>query len=472
LADDFRVARELETEASGNPFDVLRALSGVAATVIQNAANELSVPDLSVEWAVALLIYCATDPYKDRVGGGGADRQAALALPLVLLQTDNDQLLAELPRDATEGLVVLAAALTAGTSSPAIDVRQNTAEGLRVISGQPCEQMADGRCWHELLWQAIEAGARSVALGDRFENLRRQMEPIIGDVVVALAERPVRDLMLTHIAPAAICTLDAAQGETCIKARAERLRDGLLDAYARTACHWAEKHNYHLGHEQHASFASAVLRWAAAVDRPVIMELAKRLQASPDAQADYLHTLTIVATHETHFVPSLVEVWPPLMEGGLANLRVAPTTRRLRPDEKRLQSLIPSPSAFGYPNNLDAVLAKARANWFPLIAISDHMDEWLERACGQMACVDALVGFLEALPIQEQVAPGLEWIRRLVVDEDGTARTSGFLLVSWLARLRDSPILRLEANPTYRTIVDALVLSNFRGARELQRRDE
>ncbi len=477
LADDFRAARNLESEPLDEPLDILQALAGVAAAVFQNAANGLSVPDLSLEWAFSLLIYCATGPYKDQFGGEqlyfyGADRQAALALPLAFVDTDDEQHPAEPPREATEALTVLAAALTAGTSSPSIEVRQNAAEGLRVISGQPCWQMAEGRCWHELLWPAIEAGARSVALGDRFENLRRQMEPIIGDVFVALAERPVRHLMLTHIAPAAICTLDAAQGETCIKARAERLRDGLLDAYARTACHWAEEHNYHLRHEQHASFASAVLRWAAATDRPVVVELAERLCASPDAQADYLHALTIVATHETHFVPSLVEVWPQLMELGLANLRVAPTTRRLRPDEKLLQNLIPSPSAFGYPDDLDAVLARARANWFPLIAISSHMDEWLERACGQMSCVDALVGFLQAQPVQEQVAPGLEWVRSLVVDEDGTARTSGFLLVSWLAQLRDSPILGLESKPTYRAIVDALVLSNFRGARELQRRDE
>ena len=476
LADDFRAARKLETEVLGEPFDMLRTLAGVAAAVFQNAANGLSVPELSVEWALPLLVDCATNHYISRFGAdqlflAGADRQAALVLPLALVHTDDEQLPAERRSDVTEAFVILAEALIAGTTSPAVEVRQNAAEGLRAISRQPCGQMVDGRCWHELLWQAIEAGARSVALGDSFEDGRRQIEPINGDIGVALAERPVRDLMLTHIAPAAICTLDAAQGETCIKARAERLRDSLLDAYARVACHWAEE-QYDWRDEQHASFASAVLRWAAGADRPVVVELAERLCASPNAQADYLHALTIVATHEAHFVPALVKVWPQLMELGLAHLRVAPPIGRLRPDEKLLQNLIPSPSASGYPDDLDAVLAKARANWFPLIAVSGHMDEWLERAGGEMMCVDSLVGFLQAQPVQEQVARGLEWVRRLAVDEDGTARTSGFLLVSWLTRLRDSPMLSLESNPTYRVIVDALVLSNFKGARELQRRDE
>jgi hypothetical protein len=474
LANDFRTARELEAELLDDPLDMLRTLAGVAAAVFQTAANGLSVPDLSVEWAFPLLVDCATLPYRNWLGeqafSDGPDRQAALALPLALLRTD-EQLPAETPRNGTEALLAFAAALTAGTSSPSIEVRQNAAEGLRVISGQPCEQMADARCWHELLWQAIEAGARSVTLGDRSEDGGWQIEPIVGDVVITLAERPVRDLMLTHITPAAICALDAAQGDTCIKARAERLRDGLLDAYVRAACYWAEE-NYDWRYEQQASFASAVLRWAAVADRPIVIELAERLGTSPDAQADYLHALIIVATHETQFVPSLVKVWPQLMELGLVQFRVVPPTRHSWPAEKLLQKLIPSPSAFGFPNDLDAVLAKARANWFPLIAISGHMDEWLKWARGEMACVDELVGFLQAQPVQEQVEPGLEWIRRLVVDEDGTAQTSGFLLVSWLARLRDSPILRLEAQPSYRAIVDALVLSNFKGARVLQQRDE
>jgi hypothetical protein len=277
--------------------------------------------------------------------------------------------------------------------------------------------------------------------------------------------------MLTHIAPAAICTLDAARNETCIKARAERLRDALLDAYARAARHWAEK-NYDWRDEQHASFASALLRWAEVADRPVIVELAERLHASPDAQADYLHALIIVATHEAHFVPTLVAVWPQLMESGLAPLRGASRTLRLRRAEKLVQNLIPSPSAFGYTEDLDATLERARANWFPRNAITEHIDEWLARSRGQRACVDSLVGFLQALPLEEQVAPGLEWVHRLVVDENGTARTSGFLLVGWLTRLRDSSSLRLESRPTYRAIVDALVLSGFRRARDLQQRDE
>ena len=76
--------------------------------------------------------------------------------------------------------------------------------------------------------------------------------------------------MLSHIVPAAICVLDASRSHTCIRARAERLRDPLLDAYARAACYWAENH-YEWSNEQHAAFASALLLWAVDDDPQVVV---------------------------------------------------------------------------------------------------------------------------------------------------------------------------------------------------------
>jgi hypothetical protein len=63
-------------------------------------------------------------------------------------------------------------------------------------------------------------------------------------------------------------------------------------------------------------------------------------------------------------------------------------------------------------------------------------------------------------------------MRYLVISENGAAQTSGFLLVNWLSELRDSQILDTETWPDFHAIVDGLVLSNYSGARDLQRRDE
>jgi hypothetical protein len=89
-----------------------------------------------------------------------------------------------------------------------------------------------------------------------------------------------------------------------------------------------------------------------------------------------------------------------------------------------------------------------------------------------MFAVDSLVGFLQTLPIRDQLQSGLDWVRTLLVNDDGTASTSGFLLVGWLGTMREPAAVEESARRTYRTIVDALVLSNFKGARALQRLDE
>lgn len=258
--------------------------------------------------------------------------------------------------------------------------------------------------------------------------------------------------MLSHIVPAAICVLDASRSHTCIRARAERLRDPLLDAYARAACYWAENH-YEWSNEQHAAFASALLLWAVDDDPQVVVDLAARLRTSPGALSHCLHALVIVATFETGFVPVLAKVWPLVMEIGLTSVR-DPASREA---ERLVRDLMPSPTGFGSLSDPDAVLANARASWFSMHAISEHIQEWLARAAGEMLAVDALVGFLWAQPIRQQAQPGLEWVQRLIVDDDGTASTSGFLLAGWLSQLRESSVLDTSTGPTYRSIVDALV---------------
>jgi len=103
--------------------------------------------------------------------------------------------------------------------------------------------------------------------------------------------------------------------------------------------------------------------------------------------------------------------------------------------------------------NFDAILRTAAARWFPMTAVTENIQAWLSRACGEMSAVDALVGFLRSQPIETQATPGLEWIQILIVDRDGTALTCGCLLVGWLSEFRDSRIVNVTANPSYRAIV-------------------
>jgi hypothetical protein len=104
--------------------------------------------------------------------------------------------------------------------------------------------------------------------------------------------------------------------------------------------------------------------------------------------------------------------------------------------------------------------------------VTGSIDEWVVLARNSRMSVDALVGLLQAQPLAAQAEPGLNWVHGLVVAEDGTARSSGFLLVEWLEALRESRVLGTTTWPKYRAIVDALALGDFGNARELQRRDE
>lgn len=453
------------------------AISGVAGAVVAGVADDRSDLAADVPWAVSVLIDSLLNPFLDdfpsdrSINPDGADRKAALALSRVLL-LDFGHLTGGGSRKAAIELErKIENALRAAASSFFVEVRENACESLRHVFYHPCSPMPSGRCRHELAWIAAEQSARTVLLGKESKLGRRQIDPITGDLQRELAAAREADLLLNHITPAAICALDAAQSNSCVKERAELLQERLLDAYGRAACYWAEK-NYDWSDEQHAAFASAVLRAAASGETAIVMAVANRLSPSPSALGDYLNALTRVMTYESNLVEPLRRAWPQLMQLGLTRLNQPGTLDDRYDAQALIRNLIPAPRPSTYIGNFDEVLQNARDHWLPIEAVSSQITEWIRYARGRDSCVDALIGFLETQPLAQQVDPGLKWIRGLVVGEDGTARTSGFGLVRWLSDLRDQNLLGPSSLPEYRTVVDALVLSNFGEARALQRRDE
>ncbi len=472
LEKDVQAARRLEKFAQDESSDQVRcAVSGVAAAVLHRATETAAghIPATSLNWAQDLLIRFAVDPnpssfnHPDAMHSLGGDRQAALALPLIVL---NREAVPDREKRAATSLT----AIEACTSSYSVEVRQCVAEGVRKLFDHACSIESDGRCWHEGVWRAIETGARRVVLGDFSENGRAEIQPVTGDVVAQLRDAPDRKLMLTYIEPAAICTMDAARTAICIKPKAEALRGALLEAYARSASVWAEN-NYHRQKEQGAAFASAVLRWAIHAGQERIIEVGAMLSNSPGALADYLDALVMACTYETGFVPSLSAAWSELMDIGLFRFRKPEKIEHRYTARRQLDSLIPSPRTSGYFEDPEPVLKKARRQWLPPTVISEHLQEWLRYAHGDMQAVDALVGFLQTRPLPEQARTGLEWIYKIVMDDDRTAAACGFLLVGWLRTIRSS-LVGEPPKRRYREIVDALVLGRYNGARELQALDE
>jgi len=526
LATDVQTARHLEELSGDETSDPIRcAVSGVAAAVVHRATKDASrqVPETSLNWARDLLVRFAiylnpsSFDHPDAMYSLGGDRQAALALPRIMVrragegnptmthpkmvpfpirigfvQSSKKWISARVeailaffltrtksePRfdsqqDAAgreKRSASVLTALEACTSSPFVEVRQCVAEGLRTLFDQSCSIQPDGRCWHEEVWRVIEAGARHVVLGDFSAHGRADIRPITGDVVAQLRDAPDGKLMLTYIEPAAICAMDAARTATCIKPKAEALRSVLLQAYARSASVWAE-HHYHRHKEQDAAFASAVLRWTKHGGPEIVIELGAMLSNSPGALADYLDALVMASTYETDFVPSLSAAWPRLMEITLLSFREPENQEHKYVTTRRLDSLIPSPRTSGYFEDPEPVMKNARMQWFPTTAISQHLEEWLRYAHGDMHATDALVGFLQTRPLAEQLESGLEWVHKIVIDDDRTAAACGFLLVGWLRTIRSS-LIEEAPKRRYREIVDALVLGRYNGARELQALDE
>lgn len=249
------------------------------------------------------------------------------------------------------------------------------------------------------------------------------------------------------------------------------LQPAVLKAYARVACRCAEK-NYRWETEEHAALASALLADDSSAAAGLIEDVASQMTPSPRALGELLHAVSMLTTFEPSTASLLSKRWPRLMELGLGVLGRAENRNERYSREVLVRNLVPRPVITASVPDADAVLSAAEANWLGLESVSGRITEWIDVAREYEGGVDALVGFLRTQKRLQQVDPGLGWLRRLVVKEDGSAYSSGFLLPEWLRELRDSGALAGSAWMDYRAIVDALAASGFSGGRELQKRDE
>lgn len=467
LASDYATALELQSQLTEEPMDMLRsALAEVAATVIASADRGGNVPEGSLAWAIEVLVDSALNPYSGDFASEssafphGSDRTAALMLPISLPLVQEGDLRSKVTRAIVESA-------TSGFG----EVRRNAANGLGGLLQAGCAGGAVPCSTHAAAMDAIEAGARRVVMGPWSSSGRRQIEVIPGDLREALEDAPARDLVPSRLQPVIVAALDALVCAPCLREQVEAMLGPVLDAYARAVVEWSEN-DYGERHNWRPSLTSALLRADAHDGGSRVLEMARSLQSSARALASFLDDLQVVATYEPHTVDQMMAVWPSLTGLGLQRLAEVSDGSDRHGREALVKELVPSPNPSTYVGDFNETLDNARGHWFGLATISEMMPEWLQRAAHERWCVDQLVGFLQAQPVRDQVSPGLSWVRALVVQEDGSARTCGFLLVEWLTALRDSNVIDDESIANYRAIVDGLVLSGYDRARSLQSRDE
>lgn len=116
-----------------------------------------------------------------------------------------------------------------------------------------------------------------------------------------------------------------------------------------------------------------------------------------------------------------------------------------------MTALIPDPSPLTWDPDLAATIEQAWDGWPAAVELADLVPRWLPQAVGVRFAVDALIGFLRASPIEQQLRLGLPWVRALIRPETGTASTGSFLIIEWLRALRASPISMAKLARTTRS---------------------
>ncbi|MEH0555534.1 SEFIR domain-containing protein [Streptomyces sp. B21-101] len=476
VADDVRTAGDLlenpPTDTLGAHVD---AAVAVAAAVVRATGAGTPVPDLGdqqVLWAVQAVTEAASTLQENGADGDsmitwGADRSVASALPSLLLPPFTDKSDPVVPK--TELLNRAARLLPTCTTNHSDEVRRVMAIALRRVWTAPCGPTG-GQCRHRVAWQAVEEAARGIAMAPYDGTGRRADLRIKGTLSTGLQKAKASDLNLHRIVPALAAVTDVAASECCVAADAERLRAPLLDAYVRTALHWAHE-GYEAGDEATTLVADALLA-ATAGGSDMLTDAVVALGGIGAAAAGLLRGACTAATYDTARRARLRAVWPTLLSAVLdlpdSRVRGRPSYRATR----AVGALVPSPAPVSYDKEIDNTVDKAHEGWVTASELAALVDRWLPRAIGSRHAVDDLIGLLRASPLEEQLALGLSWIRAIAVPQSGPTVRDTYLLVDWLRSLHESGRLDGQARRHYDVIVDSLAAAGSVSARALQQADE
>ncbi|WP_170251436.1 hypothetical protein, partial [Streptomyces paromomycinus] len=443
----------------------------VALAVVVAAAHGCPVSAEDVRWSLTLLTTAAasapevSEEAHEAVVPWDARGLAALALPLSLLPAVSAAQPALLQKWQLErvGEAVLGCAV-----HPVHEIRDHLIEGLRPLWSSVCA--GEGvRCPHAVAWEAVEAGM-SLVLQEANHLLRAQQSP--RPPVRSCEELTGEEGALAALGTVLPAVLEAARTQHCRTAQARSVRTPLLEAYARTACAWAEGH-YDRRAEDHGAVAAALLR--AASDEPeVVTGLADQLTDAAQALGHLLRGMKMAATYEPELIPSLAALWPHLMASVLTlPARAHDGDRAGRMAQEFLaDELVPNPTVSVADPDADGTLLRIRGQWPAMAPLAAELDAWTvhEAGAGSRFGADNLISLLKTRPLHEQLDLGLRWVRQRALNDQGVITAPGFSLPEWLRELH--PLLTPAARPHHQALVDGLALAGHPQARALQQLDE
>ncbi|MFI4989787.1 MAG: hypothetical protein ACHQHO_02565 [Solirubrobacterales bacterium] len=468
IATDLQVARELASDPPiHGPQDPTGAPAAVAAAaLVAHAAGKITLDAEQATWAACLLLDRTHTPtHREREdefqhNPMGADRAAAQGLPTLLLP---DGAPAEIDTHT------LKASLLACAQAQPDEVRHILGRALKPVWATPCDKR--GKCRHEIALEIIQAMLIDCQLGP-WESQSRQIRPLDGPAVEALAKIPTDDLLTNRLAAPIVATADASNGSACNVAAVTELHSALLDAYRRGAVHWAEAgYGGHFdGHHREPN--RVLVAAAAAGDRVELERCLRAFASSASTLSQLLGDISAICTYDAQLRRALPELWPWLMGIALQEIGQTDTHSNRHAHEDLVASLIPHPTIDVADRDPDATLGAARSEWVDPELLTDHVPQWIAMSHGEPRAVDALVSLLETAPTAWQATTGLRWLDELIDTKYTLVASRCFLLPGFLERLRASDVLNQAARSRLQRLIDGLVAAGDQRAVHAQRAEE
>lgn len=496
LAPDLELARTLAADppAQGSLYPMDPMVGTATAAMVAHADGHIDLAEDAIDWAANLVLDAALHPHEDEYAAMsslysmGADRSAAIAVPLLLLpafataRLDYDTLEQALTRCATSLFDEVRSALPLGLARvwrALCDAQPH--QGRRwlprprfwpTLRGNGSVR---GRCRHQIAWDAVEAGLRDCRLGPWAPDLQqRAIEPLTGPLPRALRTATADQLLVNRLAGPITAAADAVRAQCCIAPRAQQLLDVLWDVHRTGAGHWAAK-----GYEA-ATFTKCRRQIAR-----VLLTLAgdgtcdplnghlQAFTAQAQALAELLTDLSLLCTYDTSLRRTLPHVWPSVMQTVLDTIDVGVDPRTdSHWGREAVAGLIPRPQPAITDNDPAVSLAAAGRDWISPQSLAPLIARWIPTAHTTPEAVDALLGLIETAAPPWQATTGLQWINELIDGQYADIASRSWGLPQWLETLHALPSLPPTSRATLQRITDGLATHGDNRAVRLQRLEE
>ncbi len=463
LAADLSAARDLlnnpPARAVGGPWDAPTAVA--AAAIAAHLLREVS-------FAKELLVFAVDTVLRVGVGAAwprefdseesyyeqGADRSAARTVPLLLLPSAKPLLALVDGNDGSSAYERVTAAGVTLARAVAHEVRLHLARGLDRAWEAPCTKV--GRCHHEVALDVVLESMRDCAFGDWDRATGQRRTVLLTDPIeTSLANTSDKAIYFSRLDAAIRALAPASAAHVCVSARARAVLDVVLAAHRRSLLAYERDMDNRGTHA--LVCARALLTLAADGDDAAIFNHIDAFADNATLLGSFLRALSAAAEESASRAATARRVWPAIIERVLElNASGHALVDHGYFGGMTLAALLPN--AAGEVSYLYRELDGDPIVWWEPFAWRDAVERWLPVAVANPSCVDHLISFLGALPPDQQVRLGLQWVSAVVLPDPESVARGSFLLSSWLIEAR-APATDQGLLPAWQRVVDALVVA-------------